>query len=254
MNVNHNAIVVVALLMGTIYFSAYMVYGESSDWDRFERMRGGVLDMPPSIINVLTNGTNIVTFEYWINSIYIMTKIDIIDSNDRLTPWMAYYAQADKSWIINPINKIKLDYHWGTGENLFDKYPTGYDWWANSPYLDEKSWLVALPFSNFRYDIKNVWYPEYINDVDPEEEVAEYLDTTMITDWVDKAGMAVSVGWSMLTLHIIPDGEEGMPNLLKSAMLVFLIPMWIILLLGIAPLFFRFGELIIQGIDAIIPG
>lgn len=257
MNVNYTAIAIVAFLMSGIYFSAYMVYGESSDWENFEGLREG--QMSQSTLEKLSNETTLMNFDVWINNIYLLAKTDIGKIHGTPTPFSAYILgafEAEQSWIINTYNIIKLDYHWGAGSNLFDKYNTGYNWWANSPYLSEQT-ILYIPISNYRYDIKYVWYEDYKYSHARGDEVETFLEgnplVEPISGWVGKATKGANVAWSMLTLNIIPDGETGMPAIIKSAMLIFLIPMWIIFLIAIAPLLLRLGELILQGIDIIVP-
>jgi len=228
---------ITAFIMISTYAVTGVLYADEEEYDYMSQYE-----------DYLPDYETVMTFEEWINFYFAIAKDKILEGKD----FQWFSEEGETPFLLTHqeliTNRVYIDYDYFTGHDLFEKYTNGYNWWLKSSYLDS-TWLT-----NRRSQIKNDWYRDYLHELGYDfEDTAEGMELTiyqkgfleMATDLLGSIPQGFGRMIDLLTFNSIPHTE----GTLKAILQVVFIPLWIILMIGIAPIVAKF----ISAIGNLIP-
>lgn len=228
---------ITAFIMIVTYAVSGVLYAEEEEYDYMEQYE-----------DYLPDYETVMTFEQWINFYYDIARDKVLEgkqfeffSEEGTTPFLLTHQE-----LIT--NRVSIDYNYFTGHDLFNLYPTGFKWWSHSHYLDA-TWLT-----NRRNQIKEDFYRDYLHELGYDfEDTEEGITLTVYqrgfleiaTEFLGSLPQGFGRMVDLVTFNHIPHTE----GTLKEVLQVIFIPLWIILMIGIAPIVAKF----INAIGNLIP-
>lgn len=238
---------VVAFIMVFTYFSVGIVYADDSYIESYK---------------IPTYATDeAIKFDSWLRL-----------HKDAL--YLYKWGDTDLSTIMDDsrINKRVLDlmvafgYEIDLDKPILEAFPVqdepyGWDFYntdAYTWYKELKNWVVYKPPYNYEVVQDELFnhYNDYLAKYDlyatPEDK--EDLKPIQI-GWLETVGKFFSAlpdGFSNM-MNLFTFNIPNMPDAVKSVLVIFLSPMWIILAIGIAPTVAKFLQAIAGLIDSIVP-
>lgn len=233
------ALFVLAIMMFATYTFTGVIYPEDADSEYSQILVG--FNLSPETIPLLMD------FPTWIQIQYMMGYSEIINGEDVSDyPYYARHTVRLVRWHYQEDNKI------------FEKFGTSYNSgmaWYECDWMKGSGWVEWFSAGGSRQHWANKDYKSYLRKVskvlEENEEIDEGKQTVLEIIW-DFFGSLVSgfiaLG-KMLTFTNIPNTPIWMIGIMNCIF----IPLWIVLVVGIAPYVAKLVEAGAKFLDALIP-
>lgn len=219
MNISLKLFGAVAFIMIFTYTATAIIYDDYSYIDSYE-----------DIDSTYMQNDVILTFEQWLNKQYDYAyniHFGTISS-------MNYYSNIDYDDDVVSLMLIYVE---------FNIYNNGYDWFLHSPIIDD---IVIQTFPFTIENICNSHYEDYLDSFDVDSDDMGMIDSIMA--FLGSIPESFNTFLDIMTFNI--------PNIngnVRMILNIFMIPLWLIMIIGIAPFVISAIEAIGRVLDAMTP-